>query len=228
MGLIQGAYGAGRRLWNVLGTSRHVQTICTIAGGFGTGYTLGDNRVGMDPETLRLLEARRALGRERAVDASAPVAADPRGAQATARGSSPSIRFGRGPPPRATGTSRRCPARTPRSRSACCTSCWPKARKIASSSAEHTLGWEAFRAAHPRVPAVARRRHHRALGRVRSSSWASGWPTPGRPAFASASASNATAAAAWRCGRSRAFPASPATGAIRAAASATTRAASSA
>ncbi len=54
MGLIQGIYGAGRRLWNVLGTSRHVVTICTIAGGFGTGYTLGDNRVGMDPETLRL------------------------------------------------------------------------------------------------------------------------------------------------------------------------------
>src|SRR5215467_11701156 len=54
MGLIQGIYGAGRRLWNVLGTSRHVVTVCTIAGGFGTGYTLGDNRVGMDPETLRL------------------------------------------------------------------------------------------------------------------------------------------------------------------------------
>jgi anaerobic selenocysteine-containing dehydrogenase len=54
MGLIQGAYGAGRRLWNVLGASRHVMTMCTIAGGFGTGYTLGDNRVGMDPETLRL------------------------------------------------------------------------------------------------------------------------------------------------------------------------------
>jgi anaerobic selenocysteine-containing dehydrogenase len=53
MGLLQGAYSAGHRLWNVLGTSRHVQTICTIAGGFGTGYTLGDNRVGMDPETLR-------------------------------------------------------------------------------------------------------------------------------------------------------------------------------
>lgn len=53
MGLIQGAYGAGRRLWNVLGASRHVQTICTIAGGFGTGYTLGDNRVGMDPETFK-------------------------------------------------------------------------------------------------------------------------------------------------------------------------------
>ena len=53
MGLIQGIYGAGRRFWNVLGTSRHVVTVCTIAGGFGTGYTLGDNRVGMDPETLR-------------------------------------------------------------------------------------------------------------------------------------------------------------------------------
>ena len=53
MGLIQGAYGAGQRFWSALGTSRHVVTICTIAGGFGTGYTLGDNRVGMDPETLR-------------------------------------------------------------------------------------------------------------------------------------------------------------------------------
>jgi anaerobic selenocysteine-containing dehydrogenase len=53
MGLIQGIYGAGRRLWNLLGASRHLVTICTIAGGFGTGYTLGDNRVGMDPETLR-------------------------------------------------------------------------------------------------------------------------------------------------------------------------------
>ncbi len=53
MGLLQGIYGAGRRLFNVLGASRHVVTICTIAGGFGTGYTLGDNRVGMDPETFR-------------------------------------------------------------------------------------------------------------------------------------------------------------------------------
>jgi anaerobic selenocysteine-containing dehydrogenase len=53
MGLIQGVYGAGRRLWNVVGASQHLMTICTIAGGVGTGYTLGDNRVGMDPETLR-------------------------------------------------------------------------------------------------------------------------------------------------------------------------------
>jgi anaerobic selenocysteine-containing dehydrogenase len=53
MGLMQGIYGAGERLWNVLGTSRGMYTMCTIAGGFGTGYTLGDNRVGMDPETFR-------------------------------------------------------------------------------------------------------------------------------------------------------------------------------
>jgi len=53
MGLLQGVYGAGRRMWNVLGASRHLMTICTIAGGVGTGYTLGDNRVGLDPEALR-------------------------------------------------------------------------------------------------------------------------------------------------------------------------------
>ena len=53
MGLIQGIYGAGRRLWNVLGTSRNDYTLCTIAGGVATGYTLGDNKVGMDPETFR-------------------------------------------------------------------------------------------------------------------------------------------------------------------------------
>jgi anaerobic selenocysteine-containing dehydrogenase len=53
MGLIHGVYGAGRRFWNALGASQHLMTICTIAGGVGTGYTLGDNRVGMDPETLR-------------------------------------------------------------------------------------------------------------------------------------------------------------------------------
>jgi anaerobic selenocysteine-containing dehydrogenase len=53
MGLIQGVYGAGDRFWNALGASRHSMNVCTIAGGFATGYTLGDNRIGMDPETLR-------------------------------------------------------------------------------------------------------------------------------------------------------------------------------
>src|SRR5207244_3703910 len=52
MGILQGVAGCGRRLWNVLGVSRHVMTICTIAGGAGTGYTLGHSQVGMDPETL--------------------------------------------------------------------------------------------------------------------------------------------------------------------------------
>ncbi|WJR79227.1 molybdopterin-dependent oxidoreductase [Bradyrhizobium sp. NP1] len=52
-GMLQGLAGAGRRLWNVLSTSQHVMTICTISGGVGTGYTLGDNRMGMDPETIR-------------------------------------------------------------------------------------------------------------------------------------------------------------------------------
>lgn len=52
MGMIQGVAGGGRRLWNALGTSRHISTICTIAGSVGTGYTLGHNQVGMDPETL--------------------------------------------------------------------------------------------------------------------------------------------------------------------------------
>src|ERR1044071_6573221 len=36
MGLIQGIYSAGLRLWNVLGTSRNDYTLCTIAGGLGT------------------------------------------------------------------------------------------------------------------------------------------------------------------------------------------------
>lgn len=53
LGLIQGLYGAGKRLWNALGTSQHVVTICTISGCVGTGYTIGDRRIGMDPETLR-------------------------------------------------------------------------------------------------------------------------------------------------------------------------------
>ena len=52
LGILQGVAGGGRRLFNALGASRHVISICTIAGGVGTGYTLGHNQVGMDPETL--------------------------------------------------------------------------------------------------------------------------------------------------------------------------------
>jgi anaerobic selenocysteine-containing dehydrogenase len=50
LGMIQGLAGAGRRLWNVLGTSQLHLSICMTSGGFATGYTLGDNRIGMDPE----------------------------------------------------------------------------------------------------------------------------------------------------------------------------------
>src|SRR5215471_4059890 len=53
MGLIQGIYGAGRRFWNVLGASGNDYTLCTRAGGVGGGYTLGDGRLGMDPESFR-------------------------------------------------------------------------------------------------------------------------------------------------------------------------------
>lgn len=52
LGMLQGTAGAGRRLANVLGTSQHLMSICMVAGGAGTGYVLGDNRVGMDPETF--------------------------------------------------------------------------------------------------------------------------------------------------------------------------------
>ena len=52
LGMIQGLAGCGRRLWNTLGTSQHHLSICMAAGGFATGYTLGDNRIGMDPEGI--------------------------------------------------------------------------------------------------------------------------------------------------------------------------------
>ena len=52
LGMIQGLAGAGKRLWNVLGTSQHHVSICMAAGGYATGYTLGDNRIGMDPEGI--------------------------------------------------------------------------------------------------------------------------------------------------------------------------------
>lgn len=52
LGMLQGTGGAGRRLANALGTSQHHMSICMVAGATGTGYVLGDNRVGMDPETF--------------------------------------------------------------------------------------------------------------------------------------------------------------------------------
>src|SRR3954454_2832146 len=52
LGFIQGLEGhAGRRLWNVLGASRHRMTACSVAGRVGAEYTTG-TAAGMDPETF--------------------------------------------------------------------------------------------------------------------------------------------------------------------------------
>jgi anaerobic selenocysteine-containing dehydrogenase len=54
LGYLQGLEGrAGARLWNVLGASDHVASICSIAGSEGLRYTTGTNR-GMDPEAFAL------------------------------------------------------------------------------------------------------------------------------------------------------------------------------
>ena len=52
LGMLQGLAGCGRRLWNALGVSQIHLSICMSAGALGTGLTLGDNRVGMDPEGI--------------------------------------------------------------------------------------------------------------------------------------------------------------------------------
>ena len=50
MGYLQGLEGrAGARLWNVLGASHHVPTICSIAGSVGLGYVTGTNVSGSMP-----------------------------------------------------------------------------------------------------------------------------------------------------------------------------------
>lgn len=52
IGWIQGVEGpGGARLWNALGASKHLPTICSISGRVGSAYTVG-TAVGMDPETF--------------------------------------------------------------------------------------------------------------------------------------------------------------------------------
>ena len=51
MGFLQGIAGTGQRLWNLVGASAHLATICSIAGSVGTKYTLG-SRHGLDPEAF--------------------------------------------------------------------------------------------------------------------------------------------------------------------------------
>jgi anaerobic selenocysteine-containing dehydrogenase len=52
LGYLQGLEGrSGARLWNVLGASDHIMSICSIAGSDGLRYTTGSN-CGMDPEAF--------------------------------------------------------------------------------------------------------------------------------------------------------------------------------
>lgn len=52
LGYIQGLEGrCGARLWNVLGASNHIPSICSIAGSVGLTYATGTNR-GIDPEAF--------------------------------------------------------------------------------------------------------------------------------------------------------------------------------
>lgn len=52
MGWVQGASGGpGARLWNMLGASNHLLTICSVSGHVGLGYTMG-MAAGMDPEAV--------------------------------------------------------------------------------------------------------------------------------------------------------------------------------
>jgi len=54
MGWVQGASGGpGARLWNTLGASNHLLTICSPSGAQGLGYSIGTT-AGMDPEDIAL------------------------------------------------------------------------------------------------------------------------------------------------------------------------------
>ena len=81
MGLIQGIYGAGERLWNVLGTSRGL--VHVVHDRRGIRHRLYNRRQSdrNGPGDVPILEARCALGRERTVNASPSVATHPRGTE---------------------------------------------------------------------------------------------------------------------------------------------------
>ena len=52
LGFLQGVKGTGHRLWNALGTSQHLMTICQVAGEAGGKLALGQ-ATAMDPEDMR-------------------------------------------------------------------------------------------------------------------------------------------------------------------------------
>lgn len=221
MGLIQGIYGAGERLWNVLGTSRSAYTMCTVAGAFGTGYTLGENGVGMDPEALRfsklvvlwganvlsthphlwrpILEARK--------NGAPVICIDPirtRTAAASDRHLAP------------------MPGTDATLALGLLHVVLTEGKEDRQFIEGRTVGWEAFR---ERILAFPRRVRPPSPGFHvnRLSSWASKSPTSGLRGFVSASACSVTAAAGWPSEPSRAFLALRVTGNTRAAASVTSQ-----
>ena len=117
LGYLQGLEGrAGARLWNVLGASEHIASICSIAGSDGLRYTTGTNR-GHGPGGVPAREADPALGLEPAHEPP-PHLEVHRGGASTGR----APRRDRPGPhaharARRTSTSRRGRAPTPRSRS---------------------------------------------------------------------------------------------------------------
>ena len=226
LGMIQGLAGAGRRLWNVLGTTQHHLSICMSAGGFATGYTLGDNRIGMDPEGIADAAARHPLGRQSARHAPSHL----------------EVRGGRPPQGRARGRDRSGPhAQRGSGRRASGAEaghrCGAGARTAARGGRPGRRGPRVHRGAHARLgrlprahpglsPCPRRRDHGTARRAHRGPRRAAGHGAPhgdpDRPR-----ACSGMPAGAWRCGRSRASRASPETGATRAAARPTTRGASS-
>src|SRR5262249_59846609 len=62
MGLIQGIYGAGQRLWNAIGASRHVMNACTIAGGVCPGRALRGYPTAIGTAALRIAKFIKPLG----------------------------------------------------------------------------------------------------------------------------------------------------------------------
>ena len=222
-GPASGCVRRGRRFWNC-SAHRGTHNLCTIAGG-------------PEPATPSARTASAWIRRRPVLEAHCDLGANVLSTHPhlwrpisrlgrMGRSSSPSTPFARGRPRPRTGILP-IPEPTQRWHWACCTWSSQRDARTRHSSTRtpldgrrFTSGSSSFRQRGPLRSPASRQ--------SRSSSWAGGSPTPARPEFASASAFSVTAAAAWPCGRSPAFPASPVTGATRAAASTTIRAASSA
>ena len=175
LGFIQGLEGhAGRRLWNILGASRHRMTACSVAGRVGAEYTTG-TAGGMDPETFADSKLILLWGTN-------PLTSGHHmwkyvlAARKAARTSWRSTRCARARPTRPTSTWRRCPARTRRSRSGCC-GWWSTAapRTATTSPRTRSAGRSSARASSSSRPTAWPRSP--GCRRSGSSRWASGCAT---------------------------------------------------